>query len=78
MTVGETPFTDDASQLAAYVLPANKELNTVFQFQLMEIDSPFEGPLRVPLIKREWKLQELRDVVVRWQLYKRDESFWNA
>ncbi|KXN81390.1 Oligo-1,6-glucosidase [Leucoagaricus sp. SymC.cos] len=78
MTVGETPFTHDATQLAAYVLPANKELNTVFQFELMDIDSPLEGSDRVPLIKKEWKLAELREIIVRWQLYKRDEGFWNA
>ncbi|KAF9449623.1 glycoside hydrolase family 13 protein [Macrolepiota fuliginosa MF-IS2] len=78
MTVGETPFTHDAEELAAYVLPANKELNMVFQFELMDIDSPMEGPQRVPLIKKEWKLEELREITVRWQLYKRDEGFWNA
>lgn len=78
MTVGETPFTHDASELAAYVLPANKELNMVFHFELMDIDSPMEGPQRVPLIKKEWKLEGLREIIVRWQLYKRDEGFWNA
>ncbi|KAF5347610.1 hypothetical protein D9756_010673 [Leucocoprinus leucothites] len=78
MTVGETPFTHEASELAAYVLPANKELDMVFHFELMDIDSPLEGPQRVALMKKEWKLPELREIIVRWQLYKRDEGFWNA
>ncbi|KIK92345.1 glycoside hydrolase family 13 protein [Paxillus rubicundulus Ve08.2h10] len=74
ITVGETPFTHDASELAAYVLPQNKELNMVFHFELMDLDSPDYSPL----VKKAWKLAELKDVVRRWQRYKRDEGFWNA
>lgn len=50
----------------------------VFHFELMDIDSPMEGPQRVPLIKKDWTLKEFREIIVRWQLYKRDEGFWNA
>jgi len=78
MTVGETPFTHDASALAAYVLPANKELDMVFHFELMDVDSLMEGSQLVPLIKKSWKLEELREIIVRWQLYKREQGFWNA
>lgn len=78
MTVGETPFTHDASALAAYVLPKNGELDMVFHFELMDVDSPMEGPQRVPLIKKDWTLEEFREIIARWQLYKRDEGFWNA
>ncbi|KAH7920510.1 glycoside hydrolase family 13 protein [Leucogyrophana mollusca] len=74
ITVGETPFTHEASQLAAYVLPKNKELNMVFHFELMDLDSPDYSPL----IHKEWKLTDLKDVIQRWQQYKRDEGFWNA
>ncbi|TFK33158.1 glycoside hydrolase family 13 protein [Crucibulum laeve] len=77
ITVGETPFTHDASQLAAYVLPANKELNMVFHFELMDIDAAM-GRDHSPLIPRDWKLSEIKDIVGRWQKYKRDEGFWNA
>ncbi|KAJ6521024.1 glycoside hydrolase superfamily [Mycena vulgaris] len=35
ITVGETPFTHSAAELAEYVLPANKEFNMVFQFELL-------------------------------------------
>ena len=78
MTVGETPFTHDASALAAYVLPENKELDMIFHFELMDVDSPMEGSQLVPLIKKSWKLEELREIIVRWQLYKREQGFWNA
>ncbi|KIJ60143.1 glycoside hydrolase family 13 protein [Hydnomerulius pinastri MD-312] len=74
ITVGETPFTHEASELAAYVLPQNKELNMVFHFELMDLDSPDESPL----VKKAWKLAELKDVIRRWQQYRRDEGFWNA
>ncbi|KAJ3508373.1 hypothetical protein NLJ89_g5789 [Agrocybe chaxingu] len=78
ITVGETPFTHSASELAAYVLPANNELNMVFHFEIMDLDSPKEGQDFSPLVPKEWSLQELKDIVGRWQKYKRDEGFWNA
>ena len=74
ITVGETPFTYDSSALAAYVLPQNKELNMVFNFELMGLDSP-AGP---PLVKKAWRLAKLKAIVGRWQTYKREEGFWNA
>ena len=74
ITVGETPFTHDASELAAYVLPRNRELNMVFHFELMDIDSPPE----FPLLKKPWTLAELKAVIGRWQRFMRDEGFWNA
>ncbi|KAF8551259.1 glycoside hydrolase family 13 protein [Imleria badia] len=74
ITVGETPFTHDASGLAAYVLPQNKELNMVFNFELMDLDSSEESPL----VKKAWRLSDLKAIVGRWQTYKREEGFWNA
>ncbi|EAU93650.1 alpha-glucosidase [Coprinopsis cinerea okayama7 len=78
LTVGETPFTHDASHLARYVLPANKELNMVFQFEHMELDTPLMGDDDVPLLYKSWKLTQMKEIITRWQQYKRDEGFWNA
>lgn len=78
MTVGETPFTHEASELDKYVLPANDELNMVFHFELMDLDSPSVNGNVVSLIKKDWRLPELRAIIGRWQSYKRDEGFWNA
>ncbi|KAF9560644.1 glycoside hydrolase family 13 protein [Agrocybe pediades] len=78
ITVGETPFTHDASELAAYVLPENKELNMVFHFEVMDLDSPIDGPDTSPLLWKKWKLSKLREIVTRWQRYRREEGFWNA
>ncbi|KAI5120424.1 hypothetical protein M0805_006924 [Coniferiporia weirii] len=77
ITVGEAPFTHDMSALAKYVLPDNRELNMVFQFELMDIDS--SGQSRDdPLVPRKWKLAELKEVINRWQTYLRAEGFWNS
>jgi glycosidase len=77
ITVGETPFTHEASELAAYVLPKNEELNMVFHFELMDIDGPKEGD-PVPLVHRDWKLSEMKEIIGRWQNFERSEGFWNA
>lgn len=74
-TVGEAPFSHSADDLAEYVLPQNKELKTVFQFELMDIDS--SDPL-APLIPKPWRLSDLKNVVEKWQTYKREEGFWNT
>lgn len=76
ITVGEAPFTHDMQALAKYVLPDNHELNMVFQFELMDVDS--SGKTRDnPLQPREWKLTELKEIINRWQTYLRTEGFWN-
>ncbi|KII86268.1 glycoside hydrolase family 13 protein [Plicaturopsis crispa FD-325 SS-3] len=77
ITVGETPFTHDASQLAAFVLPQNKELNTVFQFETMDIDAP-KGRDHNPFAYRPWTVPELGAIVTRWQTFMREEGYWNA
>ncbi|KAI0339209.1 glycoside hydrolase family 13 protein [Trametopsis cervina] len=81
MTVGETPLTHLPSDIAAYVLPQNKELNLVFQFEVMDIDAGgVEGGVEAmaPLLHREWKLLELKNITEKWQLFMRDEGYWNA
>ena len=84
------------NKLAQYVLPANKELNMVFQFEIMKIDrvgkqamAPKTAQLpiaqdveankydRQVLKPREWKLTRLKEIINRWQNYRRDEGFWN-
>lgn len=56
----------------------------VFQFELMDIDSPQSGDSGTeisqhdPLTWKEWKLSDMKSVVERWQTCKRDEGFWNA
>lgn len=62
--------------LARYVLPKDRELHMIFQFELMDIDS--SGKTRAnPLQPREWKLSEFKEVINRWQTFLRDDGFWN-
>ncbi|KAJ7237909.1 glycoside hydrolase family 13 protein [Mycena haematopus] len=77
ITVGEAPFTYSPTEIARYVLPANKELDMVFHFELVALDSP-RTTQRQPLIHRPWKLSEFTQIVNRWQTFKREEGFWNA
>ncbi|KAG2047166.1 glycoside hydrolase family 13 protein [Suillus hirtellus] len=74
ITVGETPFTHDTSELAAYVLPQNRELDMVFHFELMDIDSSSE----TPLLTKPWTLRELKAIIGRWQQFMHGDGFWNA
>ena len=74
-TVGEAPFSHSADDLAEYVLPQNRELKTIFQFELMDIDS---SDSLEPLIPKPWKLSDLKNVVEKWQTFKREEGFWNT
>ncbi|KAJ6451048.1 glycoside hydrolase superfamily, partial [Mycena sanguinolenta] len=75
ITVGEAPFTYSPTEIAWYVLPTNKELDMVFHFELINLDSL---PQRKPLIYRAWKLSEFTEIVNRWQTCFREEGFWNA
>jgi alpha-glucosidase len=78
ITVGEASFTHELSEFDGYVLPSNNELNMVFHFELMDVDFPKEGQSRLLLKYENWTLAEFREVVVRWQNYKREEGFWNS
>lgn len=75
MTVGEAPLSHSASDLAKYVLPENHELNMVFQFELMDIDAADPDE---PLTWKKWTLPDLEHIVAKWQIFDRDQGFWNA
>nr|GAT60433.1 glycoside hydrolase family 13 protein [Mycena chlorophos] len=74
ITVGETPYSIDPTALAKYVLPANKELDMIFQFELVGLDS---AP-NASFTPRPWTLPEFMQVVNRWQTLERDAGYWNA
>ena len=80
MTVGETPLTHHPEDIAAWVLPQNKELHMVFQFELMDIDSGTGGGAEAidPLTTRSWSVLELKNTVDKWQQFMRKEGYWNT
>lgn len=74
MTVGEAPLSNSASDLAKYVLPENRELNMVFQFELMTVD---DATLE-PLSWKKFAVPDLEKVITKWQTFDRDQGFCNA
>ncbi|KAK0947534.1 hypothetical protein LTR29_001142 [Friedmanniomyces endolithicus] len=73
ITVGETPFTHhDFDVLVPYVLPENKELQTIFQFEQQEVDG---YPQLVP---KDYQLSEFKEITSRWQVEIQKRGGWNS
>lgn len=72
MTVGETPgITPDAAEL--YVNNNRNELNMVFQFELMDIDSGAGGKWDIV----PWKLTTFKKIMLKWYEGLK-ENGWNS
>ncbi|TFK96302.1 glycoside hydrolase family 13 protein [Pterulicium gracile] len=79
ITIGETPRTYSAETIASYVLPQNDELNMVFHFEVVGLDTPpNKGNAREPKLYQRFKLGDLKQTIGKWQGYKREEGFWNT
>ncbi|AOM82519.1 glycoside hydrolase family 13 protein [Salisediminibacterium beveridgei] len=72
MTVGEMPGVDVA-EAVDYTKEDNQELNMVFQFEHMDLDSGPEGKWDL----KPLKLKDLRDNLVKWQKGLENEG-WNS
>ncbi|HOG61165.1 MAG TPA: alpha-glucosidase, partial [Flexilinea sp.] len=71
MCVGETPFV--TKQIAMdYVDPKNHELDMLFQFDLMDIDSGESGKWEVV----PWKIADFKAIITGWQEALKDG--WNS
>ncbi|UJF31839.1 glycoside hydrolase family 13 protein [Paenibacillus hexagrammi] len=72
MTVGEaigvTP-----EEAALYVGEERNELNMVFHFELMDVDSGEHGKWDV----KPWKLSDIKRIIKKWQLELQDKG-WNS
>lgn len=77
ITVGEAPFSHSMADLARFVLPAERELNMVFHFELADIDNGGHNH-NVALEYDSWTLPQLRGVIGKWQKFMREEGFWNT
>ncbi len=72
MTVGEMPGVTP-EQAVQFTNPDNKEVNMVFQFETMDIDSGEGGKWNV----KPWRLADLKAVTNKWQ-YGLNGKGWNS
>lgn len=72
MTVGEMPGVTP-EQAARFTNPNNKEVNMVFQFETMEMDSGEGGKWSL----KPWRLADLKAVTSKWQ-YGLNGKGWNS
>lgn len=70
--IGECGGTNDLTDVKNYILPSRRELDLIFQFELMEVDS---GPLGA-FSGRNWQLSELKALTKKWQTILRPA--WNT
>ncbi|KAH8077732.1 alpha amylase [Cristinia sonorae] len=78
MTVGEAPITHNPPDIAKYVYPQNKELDMVFQFEFIDIDAQGGKEAESPILWKPWRLQDMKDVMSKWQSFGREDGFWNS
>lgn len=72
MTVGETPGVSPKDSLL-YCAPERKELNMIFQFELMDLDSEDGCKWKT----KPWSLDKFKEITTKWQdgLYNKG---WNS
>ncbi|RAH68039.1 glycoside hydrolase family 13 protein [Aspergillus aculeatinus CBS 121060] len=77
ITVGETAYVSDISEIIKTVGATAKELNMIFIFDHMEIaDVKTKGDSKWSL--RDWKLTELKQIFSAWQRNMIEWDGWNA
>ncbi|KAJ5743730.1 alpha-glucosidase, partial [Penicillium manginii] len=77
ITVGETPYISDMSEIIKTVGSTAGELNMAFNFEHMEIeDIKTRGESKWSL--RDWRLTELKSIISGWQRRMKIWDGWNA
>ena len=77
MTVGETPYVSEMSEIIKTVGSTAKELNMIFIFDHMEIqDVKTKGEAKWSL--RDWKLPELKKILSGWQRKMIEWDGWST
>lgn len=75
MTVGECPNTPDMARVLQYVSAKEKQLNMVFQFDVVDIG---QGPYKFQTTPFNWKLPEFKAAVQRTQDLIRGNDGWTT
>lgn len=65
MTVGELPHTPETADVLKYISAGDKQLNMVFQFDIVDIGQGLSYKYKF----QEWKLPVLKNIVTKWQTF---------
>jgi alpha-glucosidase/glucan 1,6-alpha-glucosidase len=76
MTVGELPHTPDVQKVLKYVSARERQLNMVFQFDL--VDLGFNPHQKYDTVPRAWTLHDLRDAVAGTQSLMEGTDAWTT
>lgn len=74
MTVGELPHTPDPAHVLRYVGSGDKQLDMVFQFDIVDLG----GGKTHKYEYEEYKLSELKEVLRKWQSFIDDSDGWTT
>ncbi|OBT79788.1 hypothetical protein VF21_01395 [Pseudogymnoascus sp. 05NY08] len=72
--VGEMPWVKDEKDVMDVVSADRKELNMIFQFDIVDMDNGAGGKFE----KQNWELIDLKNIVEKWQTRVYEEGGWNA
>ena len=74
LTVGEMPFVD-VDEGVKYVSSDRDELNMLFHFEHMLVDTPEGGRWSGT---GEWQLTDLKEIITKWQVEMQEQNGWNS
>ncbi|KAF3005942.1 hypothetical protein E8E13_010080 [Curvularia kusanoi] len=75
MTVGECPNTKDMARVLEYVSAKEKQLNMVFQFDVVDVG---QGPYKFQTTPRNWVLPDFKKAIARTQDLIRGNDGWTT
>ncbi|KAK4637878.1 Alpha-glucosidase [Fulvia fulva] len=75
ITVGEMPYVTDEKEILRVVGEERKELNMIFIFEIVDVDNAPGGPR---LTLHEWTVDDIREIVSKWQNVMRAQGGWNS
>ncbi|KAH6612747.1 glycoside hydrolase superfamily [Boeremia exigua] len=75
MTVGECPNTREMSRVLEYVSAKEKQLNMVFQFDVVDVG---QGPYKFQTTPRNWILPDFKKAIARTQDLIRGSDGWTT
>ncbi|KAG7139329.1 Alpha-glucosidase like protein [Verticillium longisporum] len=73
-SVGEMPGVKDDDQVGKIVASDRKELHTIFQFDIVDMDIGSGGKFS----RHDWTLPDFKAIINRWQTFARRVGGWNA